>query len=222
MKRLFNKQYLIALFFFFLFVLVIVADQLNLFKALTTVPVVIAVEKIDKDTVIDEGHVAVYQMDREIAHDGMLSELEDVVGRTATSLIQPSQYVSQESLDQTMLRPTNEHEFFPIPNAWLVEIQGTLRRYDLVNISSIYVGNSEQENKDVFGSSMVKGEYILEGVPVAFVKGGKNDEITGKTSGNDRLYGSQNPSNIELSLTLEEFKELEKLYLEGYRFVFSY
>lgn len=222
MKRLFNKQYLIALSFFSLFVFVIIANELNLFKALTTVPVVIAVERIDKDTIIDEGHVAIYQMDREMAHDGMFENLEDVIGRTATTLIQASQYVSPDSLDETMLRPTSEHEFFPIPNAWLVEIQGTLRRYDLVNISSIYIGKDEQENAGVSIADKVRSEYILESVPVAFVKGGKNDEITGKTNGNDRLYGSQNPSNIELSLTLEEFKELEKLYLEGYRFVFSY
>lgn len=222
MKRIFNKQYLVALFFFTLFVFVIIADQLNLFKSFTTVPVVVAKETIDKDTVIGEEDVEIYQMDREMANEDMFDSLEDVIGRTATNLIKPTQYVSPAALDETMLRPTTEHEFFPIPNAWLVEIQGTLRRYDLVNISSVYVGKNEQDNAGVSSAAKVNSDYILESVPVAFVKGGKNDEITGTTSGNDRLYGSQNPSNIELSLTLEEFKELEKLYLEGYRIVFSY
>ncbi|QOK30001.1 hypothetical protein IIE26_26915 (plasmid) [Cytobacillus oceanisediminis] len=220
MRKKFNKQLFFSIFFFLLFMGAVAANELDLFKSLTTTQVVMAKDVIEKDTVITNENVWIFQMPNELVTDEMYRNVNDVVGKTATQVILPSQYVSAKALDQSLLRPTAEHEFFPIPNAWLVEIQGTLRRYDQVNISAIYAG--KQDAAEVtFNSSLIKSEYILEQVPVAYVKGSRNEEVTGLQSGDDRLYGTQNPSNIQLSLTLENFKVLEKLYMEGYKFVIS-
>lgn len=218
MKKL-NKQLIISVLFFFLFVGTVVANELNFFRAFTTIDVVMAKETIEKDTVITEKNTWVYQMPRELLNDQMITNLNDVIGKTATQTIMPNQFISNSSTDQSGLRPSKDHEFFPIPNGWLVEIQGTLRRYDLINISAIYVGQGKEPISLTAG---VKNQYILQDVPVAYVKSSRNEEVTGMLPGDDRLYGTQSPSNIQLSLTLKDFKELEKLALEGYRFVISY
>lgn len=220
MRNKFNKQLFFSVFFFLLFLGAVAANELDLVKSLTTTEVVMAKEIIEKDTVITDENVWLFQMPNELVSEEMFRNVNDVVGKTATQIILPSQYISSKALDQSVLRPTAEHEFFPIPSAWLIDIQGTLRRYDQVNISAIYSGKQDA-TEVAFNSSLIKSEYILEQVPVAYVKGSRNEEVTGIQSGDDRLYGTQNPSNIQLSLTLEDFKTLEKLYMEGYKFVIS-
>lgn len=218
MKRLFNKQFIISVFFFLIFIGVVLANEFNLFRSFTTTEVVMAKEEIPKDTVITEEHIWTYQMPKELVTEEMFLSVDSIVGKTTTQTVRPNQYISTHAVDQSILKPTAEHEFFPIPGEWLVMIQGTLRRYDLVNISAMYLGNSENPS---LNNQQIKKDYILESIPVAYVKGSKNEEVTGVTSGEDRLYGSQNPATLQLSLTLEQFKELEQLYLNGYKFVIS-
>jgi hypothetical protein len=221
MRKKFNKQLFFSIFFFLIFIGVVLANEFDVFKSFTTVPVVMAKETIEKDKVIQEEDVWIYQMPRDLANEQMFKAADDVIGRTATQVILPTQYISAKSLDQSVLRPSSEHEFFSVPNSWIVNIQGTLRRYDVVNISALYVGKKGEEKMDTSTSnSKIKNDFILTEVPVAYVKGSRNEEVI--STGDSRLYGTQNPSNIELSLTLEQFKELEALYLEGYQFVFSY
>lgn len=222
MSKWFNKQFLISFLFFVMFIAAVVVNQMDLFKNFSSVPVVMAKEVINKDTVITEDNVWVYQMPKEMVKDGMFNDVKDVVGRTTTQVIAANQYLSEPALDHSILRPTADKEFFPIPDSWLVELQGTIRRYDLVNISGIYAGKGKENAVGTPGTERIMSSYILEEVPVAYVKGSRNEEVTGINNGNDRLYGTQNPSHIQLSLTLEEFKKLEKLYLDGYRFVLSY
>lgn len=221
MKRKINKSLLISIFFFMLFVAVVVANEMNFFKHFTSVEVVVAKEIIQKDTLITEEHLTTMEIKRGMVTEQMLRNSNDVVGRTSTQMILPSQYISSVALDQSILRPTPDHEFFPIPDSWLMEIQGTIRRYDLINLSAIYVGNGKEEALEV-AKSNIKNEFILEEVPVAFVKSSRNQEVTSTTVVDNRLYGTQSPSTIELSLTLEDFKKLEGLVLEGYRIVISY
>lgn len=181
-------------------------------------------DTIKKDTKITKDMVWLYDMPKELVNDKMFRSLKEVVGRTATETILPTQYISEEALDESILHPTADTEFFPIPSDWLVDLQGTLRRYDIVNISTVKDIDSKRGSNQstvVMGAS-VKPDYVLKDIPVAFVKGSKNEEVTGVNSDEDRLYGTEKPSNIQLSLTLKQFKELEKLYLEGYRFVLSY
>jgi len=217
-----NKQLFFSIFFFLIFIGAVVANELDIFKKYTTVPVVMAKETIDKDTKITEDMLYIYQMEREFVNDGMFRNVKDVVGKTATQLIMPGQYVSPLSLDASILRPTAEHEFFPIPDDWLIGIQGTIRRYDSVNLSVLYVGTKSNDEEPVeVKVHNIKNEFILQNIPVAYVKGGQNEEVTGVKNSDDRLYGTTRPSSIQLSLTLEEFKNLEKLVLEGYRIILS-
>lgn len=223
MKKKLNKSLVLSIFFFVLFVAVVVANEMNFFKRFTSIEVVVASEVIQKDTVITQEQLTTMEIPRGMETEQMLRNATDVIGKTATQMILPSQYISSVSLDQSILRPTPEHEFFSIPDAWLMDIQGTLRRYDLINISAVYVGvsNGEAANLETH-KSKINNTYVLNDVPVAYVKGGRNQEVTGTTAVDNRLYGTQNPSKIELSLTLEEFKKLETLYVEGYKLVISY
>lgn len=218
-----NKQLFFSIFFFLLFIGAVVVNEMDLLKKYTSVPVVMALDAIDKDTTITEDMIYVYEMPREFVLSTMFQNPEDVVGKTATQLIMPNQYVSPFALDASILRPTKDHEFFPIPDEWLVDIQGTLRRYDTINISAIYDMKNKDEEVDMSQSlQKIKKEKVLEEVPVVYVKGGKNDEVTGVVVTDDRLNGTGSPSSIQLSLTLEEFKTLEENVMQGYRFVLSH
>lgn len=223
MKRKFNKNLFISIFFFLLFVGIVAATELNFFKAFTTVEVVVAAEDLQTDKVLTEDDVTIMRISREYVNDGMLRNVNQVIGKTTTQTVLASQFISTATLDTSIIRPTADHEFFPIPDDWLMDIQGTLRRYDLVNISTIFVGKVEgaADNSGAL-RARIQDEFVLEEVPVAYVRGGKNQEVTNITPDDKRLYGSQMPSGLELSLTLEEFKELEALYLEGYKLIISY
>ncbi len=222
-NKKFNKQLFFSIFFFLLFIGAVVVNEMDLLKKYTSVPVVMAKDAIDKDTTITEDMVYIYDMPREFVLSSMFSDPSEVIGKTATQLIMPNQYVSPLSLDTSVLRPTEEHEFFPIPDEWLVDIQGTLRRYDLINISAVYDLKNKDEEVDISKYlEKIKKETVLDDVPVVYVKGGKNDEVTGVAVNDDRLNGTASPSSIQLSLTLEEFKTLEAHVMEGYRFVLSH
>ncbi|MEK5217707.1 SAF domain-containing protein [Psychrobacillus sp. FSL H8-0487] len=223
MKKKINKSLFLSIFFFALFVVVVIANEMNFFKHFTSVEVVVASEIIQKDTVITDEMLTTMEYERGRVNDSMLRNLSDVIGKTATQIILPSQYVSSVALDQSILRPTSEHEFFSIPDAWLMDIQGTLRRYDLINISAVFVGAANQETATIeTHKTKINSSHVLKDVPIAYVKGGRNQEVTGTTVVDNRLYGTQNPSSIELSLTLEDFKKLESLYIEGYKLIISY
>lgn len=221
MKKKVNKSLVLSIIFFFLFIIVVVAAEMHVFDRFTSVKVVVADETIEKDSIIQENQLTTMEIKKEFETDQMILNKSDVVGKTATQTILPSQYISETSLDQSILYPSSEHEFFPIPNEWLMEIQGTIRRYDLINISAVYAATGNDTNVNV-SIGKINDSYVLEDVPVAYVKGNRNQEVTSATEGDNRLYGTQNPSNIQLSLTLEEFKKLESLYLEGYKLVISY
>lgn len=221
MKRKFNKSLMISILFFMLFVAVVVANEMNFFKRFTSIEVVVASEVIQKDTIITEEMLTTMEIKRGMVTEQMLRKSTDIVGRTSTQLILPSQYISSVALDQSILRPTNEHEFFSIPDSWLMDIQGTIRRYDLINLSAVYVGNGKDIPLEV-AKSNINNQFVLEDVPVAFVKSNGNKEVTSTTVVDNRLYGTQSPSTIEMSLTLEQFKQLESLVLEGYRIAISY
>ncbi|WP_282155751.1 SAF domain-containing protein [Cytobacillus gottheilii] len=215
-RKWFNKQLVISLLFFFAFIGAVVVNELNLLKKFTTTPVVMAAGAIDKDTMITEDMIYIQQMPKELVTQQMFHAAGDVVGKTATQLILPNQYVAPVALDNSILRPTAEHEFFPIPDSWLVGIQGTLRRYDIVNISAVLASNDNAVTRNI------KGNYVLEEVPVAYVKDSRNGEVTGATNNNDRLNETSRPSSVQLSLKLEDFKVLEQLVLDGYRLIISY
>lgn len=221
MKKIVNKQFILSLFFFSLFIGVFVIDQFGVFDRFTTVEVVVASHEIDKDIVITEDDLTYMPIDREKLQKGMYFDKQDVIGKVSTQVINPIEYISEKHFDMGILRPTVEHEYFPIPDSWLVEIQGTLRRYDLVNISAVYVEGKSQENL-LSPETMMINDYVLTDVPVVFVKSQNNEEVRGTTTDEERLNGTATPSSIELSLTLEQFKQLEKLYNEGYQFILSY
>ncbi|MFS0783395.1 hypothetical protein [Bacillus sp. 1P06AnD] len=221
-KKKLNRQLLFSVFFFVLFIGAVLANELDLFKSFTTTQVVMAKDVIEKDTPIKREQVWIFQMPKELVTDEMYRSVDDVIGKTATQVIQANQFISIKALDHSKLRPSPDYEFFSIPNDWVVEIPGTLRRYDEVNISALYSGKQSSKTEGDSNTAVIKDDYVLEDVVVAYVKGSKNDEVTGTQPGDDRLFGSQNPSTIQLSMTLSQFKDLEKLYLEGYRFVLSY
>lgn len=217
MKKLKNKQFIIALIFFSLFIAVFVINQFGLFERFTKVEVVIASHKIERDHVISDEDVTTMKIEREYYQDDMYLNKEEVIGKVTTQAINPVEHISFNHFDSGVLRPTPEHEFFPIPDDWLLQIQGTLRRYDLVNITAVFDG---KEGAATTESTI--SDFILKEVPVAFVKSNNNKEVTGATANEDRLQGTDTPSSIELSLTLEQFKQLEKLYADGYKFILSY
>ncbi|UGB33752.1 SAF domain-containing protein [Metabacillus sp. B2-18] len=220
MKKRINKNLFLGIFFFILFIAAIVVSETGVLGKINTVTVVMANTKIEKDTILSEENVILAEYPRELITDDMYRHISDVIGKTAVQTIQPSAFIDRDYLDQSLLKPTKDHEFFPIPNNWLVKLQGTIRRYDLINISAVYVGTGQDTGAVL--QQNVKNEYVLENVPVAYVKGSRNQEVSGLTSQNDRLNGNQNAAQIELSLTLEDFKVLEKLTKEGYQFVLSY
>lgn len=223
MRKKLNKSLFLSIFFFALFVLVVIANEMNFFKSFTSIEVVVATEVIPKDTVITEDLLTTMEVPKGMETEKMLRHSADVVGKTTTQMLLPSQYISSVYLDNEVLRPTPNHEFFPIPNSWLIDIQGTLRRYDLINISAIYVGKGD--NQQVSAAELkakIQKDHVLKEVPVAYVKTGKNSEVTNVTNDDTRLYGSDTPSDLELSLTLEQFKTLETLYQDGYKLIISY
>ncbi|MDA6082724.1 hypothetical protein OSJ97_24575, partial [Escherichia coli] len=71
MRKKFNKQLFFSIFFFLLFMGAVAANELDLFKSLTTTQVVMAKDVIEKDTVITNENVWIFQMPNELVTDEM-------------------------------------------------------------------------------------------------------------------------------------------------------
>lgn len=221
-KRWINKNLVISILFFVVFLAVVVVTELDLIADFDSVDIVVAAEKIPKDHIIEPKDLVVQKYPRELFRKGMITNPNDIVGKRTVQMIEASAFLTKNYVDESFLRPTKEHEFFPIPNEWMAKLQGTIRRYDLVNITAVYVGKNIPGSDNLSPTWDIKKDFVFKKVPVVYVKNSKNQEVSGVQRSNDRLNGNANPADVELSLTLEQFKELEKLYLEGYRFVLSY
>lgn len=232
-----------------MFIAVFVINQFGFLDPLTKTEIVVASHEIDRDHVIQDGDLTFLKIDKGSLNEDMFLEKDEVIGKVTTQAINSVEYISPKHFDSGLLKPTSEHEFFPIPDDWIMELQGTLRRYDLVNITAVFEGeietnstittisppqtqstieieenakSDEIQNVPTISPGGIIRDFVLKDVPVAFVKSNNNEEVTGESANEDRLKGTDTPSSIELSLTLEQFKTLEELYANGYRFILSY
>ncbi|WP_430510687.1 SAF domain-containing protein [Gottfriedia solisilvae] len=222
MKQLkLNKGTLISLILFIVFVLIVAVNQLGLIERINTVQVVHVKNQLKPDHIISEKDIFMSNVKLTDVTQDMVQDKNDVIGTMTTTTIDKNSFVTYRMLDLSILKPTKDNEFIPIPNEWIYEIQGSLRRYDLVNIVAVKNPNFSTRNGTVPNSEIIK-DYVYEKVPVVYVKDGRNSEVEGQNGNTDRLKGSNNPQELELSLTLEQFKRMEELYNQGYVFVFAY
>ncbi len=231
MKRWNKKNALLSIVFFTLFVSTVVISELDVLGQIDSIDVVVANDAIRKDAIIQKEDVSVKSFPRELYHEGMITDPKQVIGKRTTQSVAPSSFISGIFLDHGQLRPTENHKFFPIPNSWLMQLQGTLRRYDKINILAVPVIEERKEGEENYNkasrnfSQNEQGEdskYILKEVPVAYVKSTQNKEVIGRKYSDDRINANANPSQIQLSLTPEQYLKLSEIHEEGFKFVFSY
>lgn len=243
MTRKFNKNHFIALVCFSLFIGAVIVQEMNVFGDLDSVDVVVAKHQLDKDTLIEEEDLVIKSVPREMYHENMIKKKEEIVGNRTIQTLDTSSFISPKYLYNGQLLPTDAHDIFPIPNKWLLELQGTLRRYDEVNIKAVHNKNVAQNKQAIDGEedllsedelreqvdqnnanneeNVNEGKYIFTKVPVAYVKNTQNGEVTGANFTDDRLNGTSAPAEIELSLTPDQFDKLSQLNQAGYEFILS-
>lgn len=215
-----NKNLIISASFFSVFLGVVAVSELDLIDEVTKVEIVLAKGSITSDERLTEKNVYMGKIPRELVTKDMIRNLDDVIGSITTTDLGENEYVTKKKLDSTILKPTPAHLTFPIPSEWVYQVQGSLRRYDLVNVVAVKTQKNTDSNSK--GIASVKNDFTFQKVPVIFVKDGKNTEVQGQNGKTDRLNGISTPSALELSLTLEQFKQMEKLFIEGYKFIFAY
>ncbi|WP_214483769.1 SAF domain-containing protein [Bacillus sp. SM2101] len=227
MKRKFkwiNKNFVLGGLFFSMFAGVVVVNEMGILRDLQTTQVVLANDELPVNSTIGENDISIERYPLELYTPDMITDPNQVIGKMTTTQVDKKGFFTSRMLDQSILRPSENHEFFLIPNAWIVDdIQGSIRRYDLINVYAVIdrrneVDDDEQQNQKP--RQLVKKEKILIDVPVVYVKNSKNNEIIDQNG--QRLHPNTNPSKIELSLLPQEYKQLEELFLEGYKFTFSY
>lgn len=210
-----NKYLVLGISFFLLFISSFIVIQMDLLGGIRSTQVVLAKDDIPRDKVLTNDDIFLGNIPSELVTDGMVRNPKEVIGKLVTDEIGKNMFIVHSKLEEAVIKPTEEHKIFLIPSGWIAEIQGTIRRYDLINIHAI-VDISKKE--EILISQ--KNEAILKSVPIAYIKDRKNSEVQ-DVEESERLKGSARPAQIELSLTDEQFAQLEKLYIEGYKFVFS-
>lgn len=220
-KKWINKNLVLGIVFFLLFIGIVVASELDVFGDFDSVEVMLAKKDISVDHEITEKDIYFTKMPVEYLTEEMIRDSREVIGMKPTVEVKANSFFTKDVLERGYLRPTKKHSTYPIPTEWILELQGSLRRYDIVNV--VAVPNlepltEENNNTTLFIPSI--REPVLENVPVMYVKNRDNTEVEGEKGLDDRLNGKTTPSQIELSLTLEEFKKMEDYYLKGYQFIF--
>ena len=215
----FNKKIFLSIAFFLIYITSFLAMELDWLET-DMVEVVMSKKDIKANTIIDDNNVYIGEVKREYFTESMVTDPVTVLGKRATEDIAKNTKMRNSYLDAAMLRPSKDHEFFPIPSSWLLTIQGTLRRYDQVNVTAVYTDYGLDEEEEI--ETPIKGKFVLEDIPVAYVKSNKNKEVTGVNANQNRLNGQYNPEELELSMTLDQYKKLESLVSDGYKFVLSY
>ncbi len=213
--RRINKFFVFSILFLGIYIFSFLSIQLDWFDV-EKAQVIRVKDGIPSNSVITENNVFVGEISRQYLTDSMATTLDEVVGKRAVHDIDRNMAIVKRDLDAAFLRPTNQHQYYPIPSDWLLTIQGTIRRFDLVNVTPVL------DSKAVDNNALIQNEAVLEDVPVAFVKNSKNREVKGLSGSRNRLNGNSNPEELELSLLPADFKKLERLRLEGYKFVLSY
>lgn len=212
-----NKNLILGLVFFILFIGVAIVIQKDVLGGYKNVDVYIATRDILPNEKVTTSDLKIFSLERELRTDDMIFRPSDVVGKAATTKIPENSFVTYSALDEEVLWPTENHSFYPIPNEWILHIQGSVRRYDQVNVIAV-----PERSNDPTVQLPIISEPILQSVPVVFVKNNSNKEVLNEEGDDNRLLGTSRPTQIELSLTLDQFKRLEKTYMDGYSFVFSY
>ncbi|OIJ09456.1 hypothetical protein BKP35_16510 [Anaerobacillus arseniciselenatis] len=216
MKKIINKNLLISILFLLIFIGTAIFVITDPFNELNSIQVVLAKEDIEINQMIENDDVYVAVFPKNLFTSEILVQKNKVVGKRANVKISQNSFFTSDMLDMAFLRPTEEHQFFIIPNSWILQLQGSLRRFDKVNIYAVI---SEKQNE--FPLPIIS-DPILKEIPVIYVKSNNNREVEDVNGVSDRLQGTTRPTQVELSLKSEEFKKLEELYDQGYKFIFSY
>lgn len=214
--KIFNKSLILSIVFLIIFVGTASFIILDPFDDLNSVKVVLANRSIEINEVIESDDIYTVSYPKELYTPGMLKHPSEVIGKVAVTKIDQNGFFTEEKLDIAFLRPTEDHHFFVIPNQWILQLQGSLRRFDKVNVIAVKSGSDKEFPLPILS------EPVLKNIPVVYVKSNNNREVEDVAGVTDRLQGTTRPTQIELSLILEEFKELEKLFDQGYKFIFSY
>lgn len=226
-RRWINKNLLIAGICFILFIGIVFLSEFNVIGNLNSVKVVLANKELSPNTVITSKDIKVENYPIDLYNPNMIVEPNQVIGKRVVTTVPSNGFFTPSTVDESSLRPEKDSEFIPIPKNWIYDqLQGSLRRYDRVNIIAVKVPTQNNQNNNgtennMDPSSYIQEEHIYTDIPVVFVKSNKNSEIEGANGTNDRLNGNGTPSELQLSLTLKQFNKLEELYLQGYKFIFS-
>lgn len=221
-RRWLNKYLVFGLIYFTLFIGVVLAVEFKVFGEWDTFEVVRAKDDIEPGTVITKDHIYTDRWDIKYKTDAMIVKESDIIGLRLMDKAEKNSFFTKDMFDEAFLKPTDEHQYFPIPNKWIIDLQGSLRRYDIVDIIAVKESIENSEVPPEAQLHKIEKKPIIEDVPIVYLKNSRNSEVEGEQGLDDRLNSKSTPSNIELSLTLEQFKILEEYYLKGYRFIFAY
>lgn len=206
-------------------------------EQLSTIPVLVAAQNIEKGTLIDTNkHFTIQKINTKYLLANSLKENDKIIltGKVAKQYIPKNAQIIKDYFDESGFVLTEGEVVFKIPNNWIYVIPSTIRRGDKIFIYEIDsnidknlnvpIKTNEEgistANNNLLNIRLSSNEPILE-TTVLYVKDSSNNEVK-DISDKERLDATSGVSSIEIGCTKEEIEILEKKISEGMKFIIVY
>jgi hypothetical protein len=224
---------------------IILYDQVIKAKVLST-EVVVAKERIDKNTQFSESNLVIERRNKDELIGGYIKpeDMKNLYGEEASLTILKNQVLSTEFVDYDNITPdpSKNEAIRPIPSDWIYAMPGSLRRKDVITIYPVKDKEKEviqnirtiDNDKKALTSNDADNatpdevanrfQPILKNISVTYVKTSSNQEVMDKKEkeAKERLNANGTASDIEVNITEDQLKKLVDYVDEGYKFYISY
>lgn len=180
--------------------------------------VIIAKKDIYRNERITNQNITTVMLEETNIPKGVVSKYTDILGKEAKQFIPQNAVIDDRYLANEGMTLSKDQFIFRIPNDWIADYPGSLRRGD-----DVYLYPVKRIEKFKAQQPMIETELSVIMLKVAYVKDSGNREV--KNIENEkikRLDATSSIHSIEVMITEEQLKSLEEIYGEGYRFLLMY
>ncbi|WP_152908966.1 SAF domain-containing protein [Thermincola ferriacetica] len=204
-----------------------------------TVPVLVAARHIPKGSDLNPQDVSQVRARLETVPSGAVWDLRALAGKAAAVNIPKGMILADSLLDDAAIVLKPGQIYAPVPGQWIFAVPGSLRQKDIVSIYTVPAKAAETRsipgltgenrysgiaNTDLETGVMqyVYGGPVLQGVAVAHVKDSANREVKPVDQSRQRDDATGTIAQVELVLTNDQYRVLQRKALEGNKFIFTY
>lgn len=191
-------------------------------EALSYENVIVLKTDSERNTYIEQKHLAVMKMEKEKVLPGAIKDPAQILHKETVQFIPAGMMLVEEFFDSPQLVTDEGQYIFSIPNQWLEAYPQSLRRRDTVYVYPVKAEDAilQEFLEEGKTTRQTPEGKALFSATVAYAKNSSNQEVESVDPG--RLDGTSSVSLVEIVATAENVRAMQTAVSEGFKFILLY